>query len=244
MGIMLLLTLMLAVELSATEVTRVQSDAEDSLQTLETETSRLLSAIATLEQQLVAQTQTLRSGALVNPELLKRSHEIAVREAASSQEEAKRTTSLARTSQQTLQEVRDRFSGLQAIQQEIHSLETQLAKRQQELNQLSSGNKLVYNRHSSTARFCWIIELSSPTEIHAALIGSESECTSLKDVAATIEWLATQPAQDTSVMLLVKPNSSACLSELSEELRNRGIPYGFDLLAQETTVLTSVGSKE
>ncbi|MFN9041623.1 MAG: hypothetical protein ACK5YO_35365, partial [Planctomyces sp.] len=118
MGIMLLLTLMLAVELSATEVTSSQSAAEDSLQTLETESAELLTAIATLEQQLATQTETLRSGALLNPELLEHSHRVAIREAATSQEEAQRTESLARTSQQTLNGIRQQFTGLQAILEE------------------------------------------------------------------------------------------------------------------------------
>ncbi|MCE2797549.1 MAG: hypothetical protein ACK5TG_16130 [Planctomyces sp.] len=244
MGIMLLLTLMLAVELSATEVTSSQSAAEDSLQTLETESAELLTAIATLEQQLATQTETLRSGALLNPELLEHSHRVAIREAATSQEEAQRTESLARTSQQTLNGIRQQFTGLQAILEETQSLESQLAARQQELDQLNSGSKLVYNRHSSSTKFCWIIELDSPTQIRAGLMGDASACTKLQDVATTIEWIANKPAQDSSVMLLVKPGGAACLKELSAEFRRREIPYGFDLLPQDTTVLTAAGSKE
>jgi len=206
MGIMLLLTLMLAVELSATEVTSSQSAAEDSLQTLETESAELLTA--------------------------------------TSQEEAQRTESLARTSQLTLNGIRQQFTGLQAILEETQSLESQLAARQQELDQLNSGSKLVYNRHSSSTKFCWIIELDSPTQIRAGLMGDASACTKLQDVATTIEWIANKPAQDSSVMLLVKPGGAACLKELSAEFRRREIPYGFDLLPQDTTVLTAAGSKE
>lgn len=244
MGIMLLLTLMLAVELSATEVSRSEVAAEDALQTLETESAQLLTAIAALEQQLAAQSETLQSGGLLNPELLKRSHGEAVREATSSQEEATRLEKLAQTSQQSLQEVRERFTGLKATQDEIQSLESQLAARRRELAELSNGNKLVYNKHSSSAKFCWIIELNSPTQIRAALMGTESESTHLQDVAATLAWISGLPQQDSSVMLLVKPDSSPCLDELSEELRKRGIPYGFDLLPQATTVLPGTGSKE
>jgi len=244
MGIMLLLTLMLAVLISATEVTRSQSSAEDALQTLETEASELLTAIATLEQQLATQTETLRSGALMNSELLRNNHDAAIQNAATSRQEADRVSGLAQSSEQTLNEVREQYSDLQDTLEDIQNLESQLAEQQRELEQLKSGNKLVYNRHSSSAKFCWIIELDSPTRIRAALMGKESECTTLKNIAATIEWIAQKPAHESSVMLLVKPGSSNCLEDLSTELRQKGIPYGFDLLPQEKTVLTQNGAAQ
>lgn len=244
MGIMLLLTLMLAVELSATEVTRSQSSAEDSLKTLETEASELMSAIESLEQQLATQAETMRSGALSNARLLEQNHTAAIRNAAESRQEAVRVAELAQTSEQNLNDVRDRYATLQTTLEEIQTLELQLADQQKELAQLKSGNRLVYNKHSSSAKFCWIIELDSPTQIRAALMGNESECTTLKNIAAAIDWISQKPAQDSSVMLLVKPGSSGCLEDLSRNLRQKGIPFGFDLLPQETTVLTISGSPE
>lgn len=238
MGIMLLLTLMMAVQLSATTATsRNDQEIAETLQQLEQESADLLAAIAIMERQVKAQAEELQAGALLNNEFLRQSHREATTAAEESREESDRVSALLMKSQQELEDTRKRSESVPTLSEQIRVLETRLAQQQQELKLIKSGTRLVYNRHSSDAMQCWILEISSATDIRAGLMGSEQASVALADIPAAIAWIADKSADDTAFMLLVKPDAADSLETLSEYLIERKRPFGFDLLPQQTRVL-------
>lgn len=237
MGIMLLLTLMMSLQIADAPGAQMASKVNTRAQELEKETSRLLVEIDQMESQLASQLSALNSGAILDPTLLSQSRDRAVREAAAAEKEMHRVAELVEFSQKQLQDVRLRFGEVDQITADSASLEQLISKRRQELEDLKSGRKRVYNAHESDARSCWIVEVSSPLDIRVAQMGKEGDAMSFAGIDALVAWTNTLNGDDIALMLLVKPSAANSLGQLSKSLVERKLAFGFDLLPQDAAVL-------
>ncbi|MBL8819038.1 MAG: hypothetical protein JNL58_23620 [Planctomyces sp.] len=237
MGIMLLLTLMMSLQITDAPGAQMASTVRSRADMLAEESRRLLTEISQMESQLSGQLSALNSGAILDTTLLAQSCDLAVRDAESAQAEAARVDKLVTSSLDELQEVRTRFSEIDNIKSETASLEQELNTLRQELEDVQSGKKRVYNAHESQAKTCWVVELSSPTDIRIGLMGHEDNQRKLAGIPELINWVGTIEGQGTALMLLVKPDAADDLEPLSKAIAERKIPFGFDLLPQDAVVL-------
>lgn len=109
--------------------------------------------------------------------------------------------------------------------------------RLRELEEIRSGRKRVYNAHNSTARTCWMVEITSPSNIQIALLGNGEATEFFPSNEKLLEWARPLANQDIALMLLVKPEAAGSLETLSKSLVQMKIPFGFDLLPQDASVL-------
>lgn len=239
MGIMLLLTLMLSLQIEEAPGAQMASKVNDRAKTLEAESRRLLNEIDEMELQLSIQLASLNSGAMLDPALLSQSRDRAVREAIAAQQESARVSEIVVSSRKQLEDIRLRFAELSQVEEESATLDEIRRKRHEELEDIRSGRKRVYNGHESNSKSCWLIEMSSPVDIRIAKMGNEESSTQLQGIEELIEWVETQQKEDTALMLLVKPDAANSLEPLSKALSGKKLPFGFDLLPQDSDVLKS-----
>lgn len=237
LGIMLLLTLIMSLQIVISPVTGLPSTMKDQANQLAAEATALLREISSLEQQIADQMAALNSGAILNSELLRQSRDIAVDESTAAQSELIRLEHLVSDSADRKADVDARFHDLDTIVQESARLEDERSARIRELEEIRSGRKRVYNAHNSAARTCWLVEISAPDDIRVALVGEEVAGSHFSSIEELLVWTNTQANQDAALMLLVKPAAAGSLEALSKSLVRIKVPYGFDLLPQEASVL-------
>lgn len=239
MGIMLLLTLMMSLQIQSTPETQLQSKVKGRAALLAQEASRLLSEIDRMEADLAVQGNALTSGAVLDPVLLERTRDRVRQDSASAEAESQRVQMLVQTSSAALSDVRSRHGEIAQIQAESELLASEVLKGRQELQDLKSGHRRVYNAHESSSKSCWLVEISSPTDIRLAVMGDEENASVLEDIPSLMDRISTLGKQDVAVMLLVKPDAASDLGPLSTSLIENKIPFGFDLLPQDVVVLGS-----
>ncbi len=237
MGIMLLLTLILSLQIAVSPSAVLSTPMQEQADQLAAETTGLLMEIVAMERQIADQMIVLNSGALLNPQILQRSRDLAVQESVAAQKEVARLEQQITDSEQRLAEVRSEFNQHELLVQESSLLEQKRLNRLVELDDVRSGRRRIYNAHNSDAQTCWLAEISSPNNIRIGITGNESSLQEFASIDELIQWTQTQANKDYALMLLVKPDAASSLELLSKTLVEQKIAFGFDLLPQDTIVL-------
>ena len=130
---------------------------------------------------------------------------------------------------------------LQASQPEqTDRLQLENQRLQQQLEQLKSGERVIYNAHASNSKTCWLVEMTSAGNFIAAELGkpqTPKTFTSQRDLAA---WMLQRHRSGASFMLVVKPDAADTFDVLAENLRRQNIAFGFDLLPQDKSAIDPV----
>ena len=115
-----------------------------------------------------------------------------------------------------------------------------MVKLDDKLKQLRSGQRRVYNSHDSASKDCWLVEISGSHDIQVALLGENKPPQKFASLNDLIGWVKSRKGHDIAFMLLIKPNAAGSLEELTKELVQLAVPFGFDLLPQDATAIDSV----
>ena len=237
MGIMLLLTLMMCLQITSVVATAQSSPAEETIRQMKQQAADLSAEVATLQKSVDQHTALLNSGAINDATLLKnRSVTLATDIrlatadiAAQWEQRTTRQNTLSSLQDAEQRQQKDLESAAELIRQN-----QQLLKTQQELK---SGNRVVYNAHDSIAGACWLVELTAINSFQAAELGKNQvplKFSSSQDLSA---WILQRHRSGAVFLLLVKPNSADILEPLTEELRTQQVVFGFDLLPQHKTAI-------
>ncbi|MEY3172178.1 MAG: hypothetical protein RLZZ436_91 [Planctomycetota bacterium] len=237
MGIMLLLTLLIAMQITD-QPSRSADQAADRQHQLQTIVSDLQRDIAQLEQQTQANRQLLSSGALADKDLLTARHQQAVAAEQAAAAELQRLRSESSTAARSLDTVSTAAARQQAdSEQEQQRLIAELAAMKSRLQQLSDGTRVVYSQHSGTAETCWIVEVTDDRSIQAAPLGRSQKPLALGGIPETLRWIRTEHGRGAEFLILLKPAAVEAADLLPGTLREEQIPHGYDLLGQDQTAL-------
>jgi hypothetical protein len=239
MGIMLLLTLMLAIDVNVNPGTGMDTDMQAAVNMLVRESAGLLTEVETLETRIVAQLAILQSGAMLNPEHLTASRNTLADEVAAHQTELGRLNDLSTESQTRLSNVESEYETRHDDEELITNLKQRKQQLTEQLKHLRTGQKRVYNSHDSSARACWLIELSSSARISVAQMGQIASSRDFNSVEELLTWIDAQKSTDVAFMLLIKPDAADCMELLTARFIEMAVPFGFDLLPQAATAIGS-----
>jgi len=237
MGIMLLLTLLIAMQITEQPI-RSEDQAAARRQELQTMVTGLQRDIDQLEQQTQANSQLLASGALADQELLSARHRqaMAARQAAAA--ELQRLLSESVAASGSLASV----TALAAQQQadgdrDRQRLTAELAAMKSRLQGLTDGTRVVYNRQSGSAATCWIVEVTDDRSIQAAPLGRSQKPLVFPGIRDVLRWIRNEHRRGAEFLILLKPAAEEAADLLPETLREEQIPHGYDLLGQDQTAL-------
>ena len=237
MGIMLLITLMLSLQIETSTSTGLDPDMIKSLEMLSQESQGLLNEVDTLERQVAEQLSLLNTEAIFDVQILGQSREIIVNEVAAARNDLARLEELRRNSGDRLKDVSEKYSDRKGDIERSQQLQQENHKLEEKLQQLRNGQRRVYNSHDSASKDCWLVEISESNDIQVALIGQNRPPQRFASLNDLIGWVKLQKGQNTAFMLLIKPNAADSLEELTQELVELAAPFGFDLLPQDATAI-------
>ena len=244
MGIMLLLTLLLCLQITEA-VMPSSAEVQTRSKTLHTMVSSLQTELSSLEDRVRTNAALLNSGALSNTNLLqeKQQESDAGRKAAERELMTLLQESLDAT--ESLNDLKSSTQQKQMLQDtEIAQLIAEALRQQQSLKDITDGKRIVYNRYVGSADTCWIVEVSSDTDFKAAPIGKKVAPVSFTSAAQVLKWIRERHKEGAEFLLLLKPAADSAMDELPGTLREEGIAHGFDLIAQEQSGLDPVTGAE
>lgn len=237
MGIMLLITLMISLQIDTAAGTGMDPEMLKSLEMLSQESQGLLNEVDALERQAAEQLSLLNTEAIFDVQILGRSREIMVNEVVEARSDLARLEELQRNSVERLKDVSEKHSVHQGDSERSEQLRQENHKLEEKLQQLRNGQRRVYNSHDSASKDCWLVEISEGNDIQVALIGENKPPQRFASLNDLITWVKSRKGHDVAFMLLIKPNAAESLEALTKELVDLAVPFGFDLLPQGTTAL-------
>lgn len=237
MGIMLLITLMMSLQIETATGTGMDPEMLKSLEMLSQESQGLLNEVDTLERQVAEQLSLLNTEAIFDVQILGQSREMIVNEVAAARNDLVRLEELRRNSDDRLKDVSEKYSVRQEDNESIQQLQQENHQLEEKLQQLRNGQRRVYNSHDSASKDCWLVEISESNDIQVALIGENKPPQRFASLDDLIGWVKSRKGHDVAFMLLIKPNAADSLEELTKELVELAVPFGFDLLPQDATAI-------
>lgn len=241
---MLLLTLMICLQVTETP-TRSSEETKNRTSEIQSAVSSLQSELSELENRVKDNSALLRSGALSNSSLLKEKQQATSAARAASEREllellqqdidSGESLNSARTSAETQR---------QTSENRIAHLIAEAKRQQKALKDVQEGKRVVYNRYLGSAASCWIIEVTSDTDIKVAQIGIKQAPYAMSSIDQILQWIRERHREGAEFLILLKPNASIAIDRLPGTLREEGIAHGYDLLGQEQTALDPVTGAE
>lgn len=240
MGIMLLVTLMMCLQITSVVALSSDSDVNDTVRQMKVRAAALSAEIAQLQQTVDEQASLLNSGAINDQTLLRDRSATLEADNRIAQEQMRRLLAEQAATQQKLTDLQN-VSILQANQpEETNRLQLENQRLQQQLEQIKSGERVIYNAHVSNSKTCWLVEMTSAGNFIAAELGKQQtpkQFSSQRDLAA---WMLQRHRAGASFMLVVKPNAADTFDLLAETLRRQNIAFGFDLLPQDMSAIDPI----
>ncbi|MEZ6040017.1 MAG: hypothetical protein R3C20_05900 [Planctomycetaceae bacterium] len=244
MGIMLLLTLMMSLQIAVAGVPQTSPEIQQLLDSMQAEADQLEQAVAESVASVQSQTDMLKSGALLDPKVLTDSVTAMQNEISTTEAELQRLNQLTIAAESELRQSQSEFQRRSAEVLHIGELKLENEILQQEIEKITSGQRVIYNAHDAQSANCWLVELTSPSDIKVAQIGQEQSFQSFPNVSELTRWIDTKSKLGDSFMLLVKPDSAPEFEFLTETMHESNSSFGFDLLPQQSFVLGQAGGEK
>ena len=101
---------------------------------------------------------------------------------------------------------------------------------------MRQSNRVIFNRPEGAAKAPWLVELNE-TSIVAAEMGQVRVPQTFSTTDEFLQWVASQDRNSQYFVLLVKPSSIDTFSAVRKELQDRQFDVGYDLLRSDQTAI-------
>lgn len=235
-GIMILVTLMLALDLLQRKASSPPNQTAAVTADLESAIAENERQIAQLQAELGRLQSELRDATRFNASQL-RDQLADTREL---QADVQRELQAFEREKQQIEQQRARVE--QERQRRASDAETidQLADKIQEtkeqIQELKQSNRLIFNPGAGSDKNPWLVEVDA-AGLTAARMGRAERPTEFGDVPAFQRWLAQRNVGSDYFVLLVKPGGIDAFHEALERLQQRNFDVGYDLLATDRTAI-------
>lgn len=242
-GIMVLLTLILALELAqrepASPTAQTRAVAAEIAATLEDTTAQ----VERLQTALAQQTDAVQSVARLTPAAAEREEADLAREMTTLEQDLARLAAALRKKQAEGEQLREQQQ-LQGPQREVaRRLQAEADAVEQELAELKKSGRIIYRQKTGSGKRAWLVDvrgnalITAPADAqHEQIVfGAASE---RLNVAALLKWASNrrQSSQEYFV-LLVRPSGIEAYKDLDERLLKAGFDVGIDLIGATQEVL-------
>ena len=152
-------------------------------------------------------------------------------------------------------ELEKQTTRIEVTQQEIEKRKAQLAEQSKELTPeaieklaqeqreiarqieaMRQSNRIIFNRPEGTARTPWLVELNTD-RILAAEMGASGAPQTFASAAEFLTWAGAQNNVAIYFVILVKPDSIETFTALRQDLQDRQFEVGYDLLPADQTAI-------
>lgn len=234
MGIMLLLTLMLCLQIVENPgIADVQHDVQ-TLASLTSASQGLQSQLLELEQAVSDNAALLDAGALVDVEILNDLNNKALNS-------NQRTESALRQLAERTQKANDvsdklsQYARTSTTPQKTKQLKTSTADAQRILKTIQQGRRVTYRRPAGSNQ-CWLVEISTASDVRAAMIGRNQTPKTFPSIEHCRDWMVGLKNQ-ADFLIVIKPATWDLKAPLEKVCQTSNITYAFDLLPQDQVAL-------
>lgn len=240
-GVMILVTLMLAVELVQRKMATIEAA---TLTTDQTSSDRL----ARLEEQIEEARATLHSGEsfiaqvaeIPSSNLSQREAELK-RTVEQLSEDVKQIVSAITSSQQEYDTDRN-SQDLPHLQNELSAARSKIGRLMAQLRSLEDSHQVIYNPNPFSQKTAWLVDLS-PGVIRVAEPGKIARFREFKDgaiksaVGDFLSWAKQRDKQSEYFVLLLRPKAIKLYEEVQRQLVAVGFDSGVDLIESNAIVV-------
>lgn len=223
-GIVILITMMLALELVHRKASSPQAKTVEISDTLgdalaqnQQEIERLQRIVDEGHQSFQFDADSLKNRL---EELRKASSELQMQNAQLSEEMAD-----ARLRQEQLEQ-----EAQQVTPQDLQSLQQELQTTRQQLQKLKQSNRVIFNRPEGEPKTPWLLQVEGDG-ILAAEVDKSMQPLRFASTQDFANWAAGQNSGAIYFVLLLKPSGVSRFQELRQTLRTSGFDIGYDLLS-------------
>ncbi|MFC1757867.1 hypothetical protein ACFL2H_03745 [Planctomycetota bacterium] len=122
----------------------------------------------------------------------------------------------------------------------VKILHEQIQQKQQTLDDLKSSKRVIFNPTDGSAKTPWLVEVFKET-ILTAKTGVTAAPETFNEVDSFTEWCVNhRNAQTEYFVLLVKPDGIANYQLIRQHLKSKGFDLGYDLLSAEQVAIDPV----
>lgn len=237
MGIMLLLTLMLCLQVV---VNPGQADVRHDKRALGEArqlAEKLRTDLAALDAAVSQNRELLDSGALVDRDILSSNRDQAERDndrMAMDLKDLDTRTTKAEEANQKLQEAAANDPALARTR----AASSEAADATRVLKRIQGGKLITYSRPKGSQP-CWLVEVSSQTGIRAGQIGVKNRPRTMTSYGECLQWIVGQRSSS-DFLIVVKPKAWDVKRAWEKSLQQAGVTYAFDVIPQDKDALDDV----
>jgi len=241
-GIIILLTLMLALELITRDPTAKSSGAAESVSQLDQSIREAEAEVARLEELLKRGTDMAEELAAASPQQLNRAKQEVEREIVRLEAELVELDHKERAKRRDQEEAESQNKDRQKDRDTLKQLESTAQVLVDKLKDLKEKNRLIYNPSRDTGKQAWLVDVA-PDKISVACLGRAAASTLFEQssssarVRAFLEFINKREPSSDYFVLLVRPAATEVFDELRTKLEKRGFELGFDLIGAQQTVI-------
>lgn len=234
MGIMLLLTLMLCLQIVANPgISDVNHDVK-ALANLTSASKGLQSDLETLQQAVADNATLLDSGALIDVNVLSDQKQQALNSNQRSERDLKKLAEQTQKAKEVANKLNE-FAKHNTAVTKTKTLNTTIDDAQRILKELAQGRRVVYDRPPGSNE-CWLVEVSTNTDIRAGVIGKKQPPLSFPSIEHCRDWMLRMKSK-ADFLVVIKPATWDLKAPLEKVCQASNITYAFDLLPQDKSAL-------
>jgi len=141
-----------------------------------------------------------------------------------------------RAAQASRDELTQKDASRDADRQTLEQLSREVQEKLAELKKLRTANRVIFNLSQGDAKTPWLVELSA-AGVQAAPVGKRARPETFPDIRAFLAWARQRSRAAEHFVLLVKPATVRDFMQARSALKAAGFDVGFDLLASDQTAL-------
>jgi len=236
-GIIILITLILAVELAqrsqgspVASAAEVSTDIREAIAATET-------AIRELEQELQKRASATEEAAAAHEEILQADVSAVNQQIKSLQAELAELRRKQKRAAEESEKVQAKLFDQQKETGDLGEAEEEVKNLEDKLKTLVSSDRPIYNARSSDGKQVWLIQIEGQFAL-VARAGTPSKPESLPHGGSLIsdsafaKWLDGHSRSADFLFFLIRPAGIEAFGELQEEAKKRRFSYGFDLIGE------------
>jgi hypothetical protein len=240
MGIMLLVTMMMCLQITAVIASAKQTPAEETIRHMRQQAAALSAEIASLQSTVDENASLLNSGAINDPDLLRDRSVTLENDKQLARVDVKALWEQQTSELRVLDELKKTVRHRSDQVRQTESLKQDNKNIDKKVKKLQRGDRVVYNAHTSDSETCWLVEMITTTEFLAAELGQRHQPREFSSRSELTSWILQRHQTGTVFMLIVKPAAADVLEQLTTDLRAQNVNFGFDLLPQDKVAIDPV----
>lgn len=244
-GIIILMTLLLAVELLQRKFSETPGNLNVPAAPLRQELATAAQQRDRLRAQLQQQTADAEQLVAASPQRLEQDQAAAEDLVRRLEQELQALAAQEQRAKQAARQAQTAGAARAADRQKLADLRRAIQDKTDEIERLRRENRVIYNPAPGDAKLPWLVDLSA-NKLQAAAIGKTGPPQVFAGTSAAarnrslLTWAKSRDARREYFVLLVRPSAVQAFDALYRELTAAGFDIGFDCIADEVSVIDPV----